>query len=297
MLLEKIHYLSRRDLVLGIRAMGIVPRSRPTKKNLEELFIASLAQFLNCAPMDLERCVTHELARIMDIKLGDDPQHWPIEVQNAMAARMYTDFLPFIQMAVAVAWSDGDFTQQEVEYLDLLFSGFKTLRRYRRHIVELATSPLSVHEFAKTMESISRDKAKWLLAFGWAMACADGNIHPRERSFLDRVGAHSKLSPAEHETLKQEIIQKWTAALQEDADPFEAAFKAVDMEKILKEQTGINPVELLRPRAWQRRRLFNRSHSAILSLTIFSKAGLITGKQLTQRDRTLLLLALVLVEA
>lgn len=107
-------------------------------------------------------------------------------------AAAYQTAILTLQLASAVAQSDGSFSAQELEHLSLEIDGWSHLspadhRRLRAHLDLLAASPITLPSLRKKLDPLDSTTKEAIAASMATLAQVDGMVSPEEVRFLEKV--------------------------------------------------------------------------------------------------------------
>lgn len=107
-------------------------------------------------------------------------------------AAAYQTAILTLQLASAVARSDGSFSTRELEHLSLEIDGWSHLstadhRRLRAHLNLLAASPITLPSLRKKLDPLDSTTKETIAASMATLAQVDGMVSPAEVRFLEKV--------------------------------------------------------------------------------------------------------------
>jgi DnaJ-domain-containing protein 1 len=100
-----------------------------------------------------------------------------------------------LQGLVSVAWSDGSFEQREKEMLDALIESFGASEQESKEIKAYAATQRGLEDIPLT--ELSYADRRHLMAHAVTLSFIDGAQAEAERTFLEKLRDHLKISPEE----------------------------------------------------------------------------------------------------
>lgn len=166
----------------------------------------------------------------------------------------YKACLLTVQLASAVAASDGEFSKDEFVHLNkqLQFWAHLPANHRARLSAQLRirrVSPIKLHVIAKQMQTLSQDAKNAVIAFMATLVQSDGQVSAKEVRFMEKVhtalGLDASAYLAQHEAvLLQEKLQKKTLPKAATTAPVKPAF-VLDPLKIAALQSETSTVDAL----------------------------------------------------
>jgi len=149
------------------------------------------------------------------------------------------DLLNAAKVVINAAWQDGKILPEEKEAFNTAFKNVAFNEEQRAELEKEFENPSDIDELIKDIES--RDHKMFILETAILLVVADGEFHPKEKEFIDKLVKEFKLEPADFvllyrilpERAKKYIVkEKLHEGLNIKADEIEVLKKFTPVVKI-----------------------------------------------------------------
>ena len=262
-------------------------------------FFYKLLDNENYEEIELENKLLSRLSAILQVSNNfANKEQWIKDIQLALGKKILDELEPMLEIAHYISWADGNFSVEELEVMDLLFSQMKLLKPFKNEIVRYCINPIPLSTLKSDLARFKRDgqKTEMLLSFAWAMAFADDELDEREYSAYNVLCDILEVSSVKRAEIMNKVEQKWKKLRNSGvANLAEAVVEAANVSEYVDKISGLDAFEKLNGK-----HVTLKKHSVIAdqinSLTLISKIGIINDPSLNAIDRAVLITSIVLSE-